>query len=368
MAGRAGADRADVAPVRRHRAVPRARPGDPLPTLRDPDLLVYYRQEGGAWSWAATSASARSADGDAASDAVPADFNGRLLEEDWDRFDGDRGELAVPGAGHGRRRRDQDDQRPEAFTPDNEFCLGETEVGGFFVAAGFCAHGIAGAGGIGKVMAEWIVEGEPADGPLAHGHPPLRPPLPLPVLHPGAVGENYETYYDIRYPGHERSAGRPLRVSARVRVARARTAPSSARRRAGSGSTTTGNEAGRRRRCARAGWAGRHWSPAIGAEHRGLREARGLFDETSFAKIEITGPGAAELLEWPVRQPGRPRGRRGDVHPGAQRPRRHRVRLHRYPAGATTSSSIVTGTAFGSHDRVAARAALPGTAPCGSPT
>ncbi len=51
---------------------------------------------------------------------------------------------------------------PEAFTPDNEFCLGESEVRGFFVAAGFCAHGLAGAGGIGKVMAEWIVDGEPA--------------------------------------------------------------------------------------------------------------------------------------------------------------------------------------------------------------
>ena len=32
---------------------------------------------------------------------------------------------------------------------------------GLFVAAGFCAHGLAGAGGIGKVMAEWIAEGEP---------------------------------------------------------------------------------------------------------------------------------------------------------------------------------------------------------------
>jgi len=35
---------------------------------------------------------------------------------------------------------------PEAFTPDNEFILGESPVQGFFVAAGFCAHGIAGAG------------------------------------------------------------------------------------------------------------------------------------------------------------------------------------------------------------------------------
>ena len=51
---------------------------------------------------------------------------------------------------------------PEAFTPDNEFCLGESDVRGLFVAAGFCAHGLAGAGGIGKVMAEWIVSGEPS--------------------------------------------------------------------------------------------------------------------------------------------------------------------------------------------------------------
>ena len=39
---------------------------------------------------------------------------------------------------------------PEGFTPDNEFCLGPTDVAGFWVAAGFCAHGIAGAGGMGR--------------------------------------------------------------------------------------------------------------------------------------------------------------------------------------------------------------------------
>jgi 4-methylaminobutanoate oxidase (formaldehyde-forming) len=40
-----------------------------------------------------------------------------------------------------------------------------------------------------------------------------------------------------------------------------------------------------------------HWSPAIEAEHRGTREAAGLFDESSFAKLEIAGPGAAAFLE-----------------------------------------------------------------------
>jgi 4-methylaminobutanoate oxidase (formaldehyde-forming) len=45
------------------------------------------------------------------------------------------------------------------------------------------------------------------------------------------------------------------------------------------------------------GWAGKHWSPAIGAEHRACREAAALFDESSFAKIEVSGEGAAALLE-----------------------------------------------------------------------
>ena len=102
---------------------------------------------------------------------------------------------------------------PEAFTPDNEFCLGESEVRGFFVAAGFCAHGLAGAGGIGKVMAEWIVEGEPS---LDLWHMDIRrfgPHYRSPAYTLKRTREVYETYYDIRYPGHERQAGRPLRVS-----------------------------------------------------------------------------------------------------------------------------------------------------------
>src|SRR3954447_10951715 len=130
-----------------------------LPTLRDPDLQVYFREEGGGlvmggyeracapWSIGANGT---------ALDAIAPDFNGRLLEEEWDRFE----EVVVNAR---RRVPDFEDVRvtrlingPEAFTPDGEFFLGETSVRGLFVAPGFCAHGLAGAGGIGKVMAEWI--------------------------------------------------------------------------------------------------------------------------------------------------------------------------------------------------------------------
>ena len=237
---------------------------------------------------------------------------------------------------------------PEAFTPDNEFCLGETEVGGFFVAAGFCAHGIAGAGGIGKVMAEWIVEGEPA---MDVWHMDIRRfgrQYRSPSYTLARAIENYETYYDIRYPGHERSAGRPLKVSP-----------------AYGWHAEHGAEFGEKAGWERVnfyrsneqdgtderppGWAGRLWSPAIGVEHRAVRETAGLFDESSFAKIEVSGPDTAELLEWVcdnrvARRVGavtytQALNRRGGIECDFTVTRR-----------AEDEFLIVTGTAFGSHD------------------
>ena len=102
---------------------------------------------------------------------------------------------------------------PEGFTPDNEFCLGETEVGGFYVAAGFCAHGIAGAGGIGKVVAEWIVAGEPT---MDLWHMDIRrfaKAYESPKFTLSRIKENYEAYYDIHYPGEERQTMRPHNTS-----------------------------------------------------------------------------------------------------------------------------------------------------------
>ena len=102
---------------------------------------------------------------------------------------------------------------PEAFTPDGEFILGPSEVRGFWVAAGFCAHGLAGAGGMGRLVAEWIVDGRPGldtwemDSRRFGRHYTSREYTLV------RTREVYSTYYDVKYPGHERSAGRPLRVS-----------------------------------------------------------------------------------------------------------------------------------------------------------
>ena len=185
---------------------------------------------------------------------------------------------------------------PEAFTPDGEFILGPTDVRGFWVAAGFCAHGLAGAGGMGKLVAEWIVEGTPS---LDVWHMDSRrfgAAYTSREYTLARTTEVYSTYYDVTYPGHEREAGRPLRLPPAYPRLRG-SAPPSARRPAGSGRTgsrpnaAAGDESLRPR-----GWAGRHWSPAIGASTAPAAR-RPRFDE-SFAKIEVSGPGAAELLEW----------------------------------------------------------------------
>jgi 4-methylaminobutanoate oxidase (formaldehyde-forming) len=316
-----------------------------VPTMRDPSLLVYFRGESGGLvmggyerhpaPWGL--------------DGIPADFNGRLLEEDWPRFEElmENALVRVPSLG------DMEVVRlvngPEAFTPDGEFILGPTEVRGFWVAAGFCAHGLAGAGGMGKLVAEWLVEGVPSldvwemDSRRFGRHYASREYTLARSL------EVYSTYYDVKYPGHERQAGRPLRVSPtypRLEELGAAWGEKSGWERA----NWFGTNAGRGDESLRPrGWAGRLWSPAIGAEHVACREAAALFDETSFAKIEVAGPGAAGFLERLcdnriARDVGaitytQMLNRRGGVECDFTVTRLAEERFR-----------IVTGTAFGQHD------------------
>ena len=180
-----------------------------MPTMRDPSLLVYFRPESGGlimggyerqcapWSL----------------DGIPADFNSRLLEEDWPRFEELMENALVRVPSLGEMEVVKLINGPEAFTPDGEFILGPSDVRGFWVAAGFCAHGLAGAGGMGRLVAEWIMEGTPS---LDVWHMDSRRfglAYRSREYTVARTREVYETYYDVKYPGHERSAGRPLRVS-----------------------------------------------------------------------------------------------------------------------------------------------------------
>src|SRR3990172_3555072 len=134
-------------------------PGQPekLPTMRDPDLLVYWREEVGGL----LTGGYERQPAPWALDGIPRDFNFKLLDPDWDRFTPlmESSIKRVPVLETAEIV--QLINGPEGFTPDAEYLLGPTAVRGFWVACAFCAHGLAGAGGIGKVMAEWIIDGHP---------------------------------------------------------------------------------------------------------------------------------------------------------------------------------------------------------------
>jgi 4-methylaminobutanoate oxidase (formaldehyde-forming) len=321
-------------------------PLEALPTLRDPDHLVYFRTEVGGLVMGGYERGPKPW----ALDGVPDGFEAKLLPPDPERmeevFSG--GTQRVPGVETAGVKAFFNG--PEAFTPDADFLLGETDVSGFWLAAGGCAHGLAGAGGIGKTMGEWIVGGAPEWDvwPLdlrRFGRDYRNQAYAL-----ARADEALSKYYDVKYPGEERRSGRPLRVSSayvRHRELGAAFGEKGGWERVNwyESNAAGGDESLRPR-----GWAGENWSPAIEVEARAAREAAALFDQSSFSKLEVLGPGALGLLEHlSANRIDRPVGtvvytqllnERGGIEADLSVLRRAGDRF-----------LLVTGTAFGNHDR-----------------
>ena len=264
-----------------------------LPSLRDPDLLVYFREEVGGLVMGGYERNPAPW----GLDGIPPDFSYQLLAPDWDRFtplmeNAIKRVPALETAGIVQLL-----NGPEAFTPDSEFLLGPTSVKGFWVAAAFCAHGLAGAGGIGKVMAEWIIDGHPEWDVWRLDVRRFGPNYASQEYALARTLEAASRHYDIHYPHEEQVSARELRLS-----------PAYYREK--ELGAVFGEKAGWERPNWYApheekathgyeprGWARRHWSPAIGYEHLATRERAGLFDETSFSKTEVRGPGALSFLQ-----------------------------------------------------------------------
>ncbi len=318
-----------------------------LPSMRDPDKLVYFRNQGGGlvmggyernpmpWSL----------------NGVPRDFNYKLLDADWGRFEPlmHAAIERVPVMENAEIL--QLLNGPEGFTPDNEFILGESEVHGLFVAAGFCAHGIAGAGGVGRVMAEWVLDGEPSFDTWKMDIRRFGPHFRSRDFALARTYEVYSTYYDIHYPNEERHAGRPLRRSATYPALVALGCEFGEKGMWERPNWVPSNDAdGRYEHLRPSGWAGQHWHSSIIAEALACRTTAALFDESSFAKFRIEGPNALALLQrLCANDVDKPVGaltytqmlnERGGIECDFTV-----TRL------AEDSFQIVTGTAFGLHDR-----------------
>ncbi|MEY3257805.1 MAG: hypothetical protein RL443_814 [Actinomycetota bacterium] len=270
-----------------------------LPSLRDPDNLIYFRQEVKGLVMGGYERNSKPFTASSTSyDQIPADFNSKLLPEEWDRFE----EIATNAAKRVPKMSEVGLKNfingPEGFTPDNEFCLGETSVGGFYVAAGFCAHGIAGAGGIGKVVAEWIVGGEPSMDLWHMDIKRFSDAYNSPKFTLARVTENYEAYYDIHYPGEERQSARGENKSPIYQWHK-------------DNGAVFGEKAAWERvnyylnpdekldeSLKPNGWVGKNWHPAVSLEHFATRESAGLFDESSFSKIKVKGKKSGEFLNY----------------------------------------------------------------------
>jgi 4-methylaminobutanoate oxidase (formaldehyde-forming) len=129
------------------------------PVVRDPDGFIYYKEEVGGLVMGGFEPVAKPW----RVDPIPATFQFQLLGEDWDQF-----EVLMRSALHRTPCLETADVKmllngPESFTPDGNFIMGEApELRHYYVCAGFNSAGIANAGGAGRLMAEWMVAGEPS--------------------------------------------------------------------------------------------------------------------------------------------------------------------------------------------------------------
>jgi len=275
-----------------------------LPTLRDPDRLIYFKEEVGglvmggyelnpiAW----------------AQEGIPDGFEFQLLESDWDHFEPLMSEAlarvpALETAGIKTLT-----NGPESFTPDGNYIMGEApEVRGYFVGAGFNAYGIAAGGGAGWTLASWAMTGEqPLDlwgvdirrfSSLHHDDTWVRE----------RTLEAYGKHYTVAWPHEEYESGRPRIVSPLYERLKARNA-------------CFGSKLG----WERPNWFApegteprdvysygrQNWFAAVGEEHRAARERVAVFDQSSFAKFEVRGPDSEQALNWicannVARPPGR---------------------------------------------------------------
>ncbi len=262
-----------------------------LPTLRDPDRLVYFKEEVGGLvmggyepnplSWAVT--------------GIPTDFNNRLLPADWEHFEPllTQAVQRVPAMETlGIRKLING---PESFTPDGNFILGEApEVAGFFVGAGFNAFGIAAGGGAGQALAQWVIASEqPVD------------LWPVDIRRFGSVHQDvdwvrerttelYAKHYTMSWPHEEHESARPRLRSPLYDILK-------------DGGACFGSKLG----WERPNWFARsaekpkdvysfgrqNWFDAVGKEHQACREQVVIFDQSSFAKFELSGPDAEAVLQ-----------------------------------------------------------------------
>ena len=265
--------------------------GRDTPTVRDPGNFTYFKEETGKvmagffeprgkiWKL----------------DGIPRDFAFGTLPEDWDHVGPifERAIHRMPMLGEVGLQLFFNG--PESFTPDGVYHLGESpEVDRCFVAAGFNSVGIQSAGGVGWVMADWIVDGHP---PADLSAVDIRRAMPFQGQRgylDARIPESLGLLYAMHWPFRQYESARDVRRSP-------------LHQRFEEAGAVFGEVAGWERpnwialpgqeREYRYSWGKQNWIAATEAECGAVRDAVGLFDQTSFVKLEVAGPEALAVLD-----------------------------------------------------------------------
>ena len=261
-----------------------------LPVLRDPDGCAYFKEDAGKLlvGWFEPVAKPWGMKG------IPETFSFESLPDDLEHI-----EPLLAAAMHRTPALEKTGinlffNGPESFTPDDRYLLGETpEVRNLFVAAGFNSIGIQSAGGAGKVLADWMLDGHP---PMDLWDVDIRRVMPFQrnrsYLRDRTV-ESLGLLYAMHWPFRQPETARGVRRS----ILHDRLAAHGA---------CFGETAGWERPnwYAPAGvkaeyaysYGRQNWFDYSAAEHQAVRNAVGIFDQSSFAKFVVQGPDAEAVL------------------------------------------------------------------------
>jgi glycine cleavage system aminomethyltransferase T/glycine/D-amino acid oxidase-like deaminating enzyme len=177
---------------------------------------------------------------------------------------------------------------PESFTPDTRQVMGEAPgLRNFFVAAGFNSIGIVSSAGVGRALAEWIIEGYPSmdlwDVDIARMDDITATTDFLRQRIPEAVANQFDMHWPYKQP----CTARDVRRSSLHDVL------------AGNGAVF-GAPAGWERPLWFAetdSYGHQHWWSCAEREARALADRVGLLELSPFTKIEVAGPDAPRLLQ-----------------------------------------------------------------------
>ncbi len=262
------------------------------PVFEDPSRHGYYREEGGGlmiglfepvcapWSVG----------------GVPSDFSFGELAPDWDRMGPylERAMQRVPVSLETGIRTFF--CGPESFTPDLAPIVGEAPgIDNYFVAAGMNSVGILTGGGMGRIVAQWIVDGRPDVDVTGFNIDRMQDFQLNPRYRAERTVETLGMVYQTHFPGRSMQTARGVKRS----PVHAQLAAEGAYFKDVSGWEGADWYAppGVEPRIEELTWGRQNWFPYWADEHRAVREGVALMDMSFMSKFLVQGADSGRFLD-----------------------------------------------------------------------